>query len=423
LLTFLPVAASYLASLPATLTHTYGLKRTESLAALFSMTSLAFVSVGLAYEAVMRIVAPPTENIDAPLMSGIAAIGVCVNVVLAFVLGEHHVHMPGSSHIGGECHGHDHHGHHHEEAHHHDEEHGGHDEHNCAGGHDHGHDHKHDKEEKKEETGHHHGHDHGHDHKHEKEEKKEETGHHHGHDHGHDHKHEKEEKKDESGLHHGHDHGHGHKHSPKETEDHKTCSGHSHGHDHHAAETDALLGGGHGHHASPEETVVEPKVQKRNVNLHAAYIHVMGDLAQSAAVLIAGVVIWFKPEWQIVDPICTLGFCMIVFLSTLGVLRSSIAVLLEETPANLSWKLVYDAISSVPIVTNVHDLHIWCISHGEPCLSVHCFSSDPNALSEVYKVCKRFGIYHATIQIQDGDGRCTTCKGAGCMSSIESGDE
>jgi Co/Zn/Cd efflux system component len=50
------IGASYLASLPATAQHTYGLKRSESLAALFSMVSLAFVSAGLSYEAVRRYV-------------------------------------------------------------------------------------------------------------------------------------------------------------------------------------------------------------------------------------------------------------------------------------------------------------------------------------------------------------------------------
>lgn len=166
------IAASYLASLPATVRHTYGLKRTESLAALFSMTSLAFVSVGLAYEAVQRLVEPPKEGVDGTLMSVIAGIGVVVNVVLAFVLGEHHVHLPGGSSCEHD-HGHDHsHGDHgscdgrgdshggHVQKQHHDEE--------KNDAHEHGHD-DHDHEKTKEEHDHgksckvhdHGGHDHG----------------------------------------------------------------------------------------------------------------------------------------------------------------------------------------------------------------------------------------------------------------------
>ena len=87
------VAASYLADLPASEWHTYGLKRAESLAALLSMLSLVFVSLGLAYEAIVRLIntfgnGVVDENIDGPLMSLVAGIGVMVNIVLAFVLGE-----------------------------------------------------------------------------------------------------------------------------------------------------------------------------------------------------------------------------------------------------------------------------------------------------------------------------------------------
>ena len=89
------IAASYLASLPPTARHTYGLKRTESLAALFSMTSLAFVSIALAYEALQRLISPPEEGIDGNLMTLIAGFGVVINVILAIVLGENHVHLPG----------------------------------------------------------------------------------------------------------------------------------------------------------------------------------------------------------------------------------------------------------------------------------------------------------------------------------------
>jgi len=107
------IFANYLASMPSTEFHTFGLKRSESLAALFSMVSLALVCVWLGVEAVRRLydmtfrrdVVEELYSVDGKLMSGIATIGVLVNVALAFVLGEHHVHMPGS---GGHSHDHDH---------------------------------------------------------------------------------------------------------------------------------------------------------------------------------------------------------------------------------------------------------------------------------------------------------------------------
>lgn len=50
----------------------------------------------------------------------------------------------------------------------------------------------------------------------------------------------------------------------------------------------------------------------RDVNLEAAYLHVLTDLVQSAGVAIAGFIIWYKPEWEIVDPLCTLMFSIFV---------------------------------------------------------------------------------------------------------------
>eukprot|EP00979_Chaetoceros_neogracilis_P016840 scaffold9877_cov256-Chaetoceros_neogracile.AAC.1 len=78
------IGASYLASLPSNSQHTFGLKRTESLAAFFSMVSLAIVSVGLACEALRRLwlilyVQEDVADVDGKLMSGIAIIGVVVN--------------------------------------------------------------------------------------------------------------------------------------------------------------------------------------------------------------------------------------------------------------------------------------------------------------------------------------------------------
>jgi len=293
-------------------------------------------------------VKPPQEGVDGPLMSLIAGIGVVVNVILAFVLGEHHVHLPGGDH------GHDH---------DHSHDHGGHGDCNSDDHDSHDHD----------------SHDHD----------------------SHDH---------DSHDHDSHDHdSHSKEHDHKE-HDHGKCKGHDHAqHEHNETSPLVISDGGH-----EDDKHDDAQKQTRNVNLHAAYLHVLGDLAQSVAVLLGGLVIWWNPEWHIVDPILTLGFCVLVFWSTIGVLRSSIAVLLEETPAGIDWRKVYNAISAVTNVADVHDLHIWCISHGEIALSVHCTSSDKNAIANINKACLKFGIKHSTIQVNEGS--CTTCSSPECCT-------
>jgi zinc transporter 2 len=337
------IAASHLASLPPSQDFTYGYKRSEALAALFSMVSLAIVSMFLLVEGVRRLypVARPwitgeepdvdDLEVDGRLMSLVAFIGVVVNCVLALVLGEHHVHLPGG--------------------------------------------------------------DHGHSHEHN----------HHGHMESASCEHEGLLAPTTPGHSSRNEGGYGAMPGSSPTQEHMEMlhadevhhDNHSHSQGH----------GGHEHHGGGGHT------RERNVNLHAAYMHVLADLAQSVAVLIAGLVIWVNPSWKAIDPILTILFCIAIFYSTIGVIRSSISVLLEEVPPHVDWDDVFEDISSVPGVSNVHDLHIWSISHGFVALSVHASADNPDvALKKIHDVSLKHGIGHTTIQLQStGRSGCTTC--------------
>lgn len=352
------IAASHLASLPPSSDFTFGYKRTEALAALFSMASLAIVSIFLLVEGVRRLwpfivgwvlgeeadVDHDLDDVDGRLMSLIAFIGVVVNVILAFVLGEHHVHLPGGDH--GHSHEHEH-GHSHGHDHH-----GGGSGSSCGGGGD--------------------------------------TNHTCG--------------SEEEGLLLAN--------MPKTPERNGTSPKAMYGTPSSSSGVPERLHADEAPHSHAAVQHEHHGEKKRNINLHAAYIHVLGDLAQSVAVLIAGLTIWWKPEWRAIDPICTILFCMVVFYSTIGVIRSSISVLLEEVPPHVDWDDVYRDISAVPGVSNVHDLHIWSISHGFVALSVHASADDPDsALQKIEAVCSRHGIAHSTIQLQStsGGADCITC--------------
>jgi Co/Zn/Cd efflux system component len=72
--------------------------------------------------------------------------------------------------------------------------------------------------------------------------------------------------------------------------------------------------------------------EQQNINIRGAYLHVLGDLVQSVGVMLAGLVIWFFPEWQIVDLLCTLLFSVLVLATTVNIMRDILEVLLESTP-------------------------------------------------------------------------------------------
>ncbi|NWW91476.1 ZNT8 protein, partial [Rhynochetos jubatus] len=93
---------------------------------------------------------------------------------------------------------------------------------------------------------------------------------------------------------------------------HQTGHGHSHG------------GQDREHRSAPlEKTVLS------NASLRAAFVHAIGDLFQSVSVLISALIIFFKPEYKIADPICTFVFSIFVLATTITILRDILTVLME----------------------------------------------------------------------------------------------
>lgn len=89
------------------------------------------------------------------------------------------------------------------------------------------------------------------------------------------------------------------------------CQLGAHGHSHGGSSHDS----GHAHGGSHE-----------NINVRAAFIHVIGDVLQSIGVFCAALVVYFKPEWAIADPICTFIFSIIVLCTTITILKDAVMV-------------------------------------------------------------------------------------------------
>jgi zinc transporter 2 len=86
-----------------------------------------------------------------------------------------------------------------------------------------------------------------------------------------------------------------------------------------------------------------------NLNVRAAVIHMLGDMITSAGVILAAVIIYFKPEYKIADPLITFVFSVIVLFTTLPVMNDSMRILLEGSPEEIDQVKVYNAINAVSI--------------------------------------------------------------------------
>ncbi|PIA54558.1 hypothetical protein AQUCO_00900846v1 [Aquilegia coerulea] len=142
-----------------------------------------------------------------------------------------------------------------------------------------------------------------------------------------------------------------------------------------------------------------------NMNVQSAYLHVVGDLIQSVGVMIGGAVIWAKPNWLVVDLVCTLGFSVLVLLTTISMVRDIYFVLMESTPAGMDTVKLETGLRHVRGVRAVHDLHVWGISVGKILLSCHVIAEQGANSNEILKstrdYCERVhGIHHVTIQIE-----------------------
>ena len=135
---------------------------------------------------------------------------------------------------------------------------------------------------------------------------------------------------------------------------------HQHGHSH--------GGGGHGHDAEHGHA---HDGDKENINVKAAFIHVIGDFLQSLGVFTAAIIIYFKPDWAIIDPICTFIFSILVLATTISILRNTLEVLMEATPPGISHNLVKSTFLSVEGIRQVHNLRIWSLTTNKTALAAH----------------------------------------------------
>ena len=136
-----------------------------------------------------------------------------------------------------------------------------------------------------------------------------------------------------------------------------------------------------------------------SLNLRGVWLHAVADTLGSAQAIAAGALIW-ATGWNAVDPIASVLIAILVLWSSWRLLRDSVNVLMEATPAHIDSEQVRAALANIDGVIEVHDLHIWTIASGFESLSVHLRIGDRSrgdVLREVRDLVRRaFGIEHST---------------------------
>jgi cobalt-zinc-cadmium efflux system protein len=152
------------------------------------------------------------------------------------------------------------------------------------------------------------------------------------------------------------------------------------------------------------------KGSESDLNIRAAFVHLMGDVLSTVGAVIAGVIIYFtKANW--LDPLVSVLIGFLILYNAWGILKDAVDILLEATPRDVDTsKLVRDVLQ-VKGVLGLHDLHIWSLTQNLRTMSAHVLTDDlsisagadiQHQINEI--VYHRYNIAHATLQLE-----CVDC--------------
>jgi cobalt-zinc-cadmium efflux system protein len=143
-----------------------------------------------------------------------------------------------------------------------------------------------------------------------------------------------------------------------------------------------------------------------NLNVRSAFLHVIGDAAASAGVIVGAVVIAVT-GWHWVDPLLSVLIAVWIAFSAWHLIEESLEILMEGVPRHLSLADITRDLAGVPGVLEIHSLHVWSISRDLPCLSCHIVVADddiPRSMQIVaacnHVLSEHHGIVHTTIQAE-----------------------
>ena len=117
-------------------------------------------------------------------------------------------------------------------------------------------------------------------------------------------------------------------------------------------------------------------VHGHSLNARGAYLHVVGDLLGSVGTVAAAIIVR-GTGWLAADPIASIAVTLLVMRSAWRLVRESVDVLLEATPAHISLGRVREGLQAIGGIESVHDLHVWTVTSGMVAMSAHAVVREP----------------------------------------------
>lgn len=157
------------------------------------------------------------------------------------------------------------------------------------------------------------------------------------------------------------------------------------------------------------------RAQSENINIKAAFWHVLSDTLSSVGVVIAAFVIW-ATGWTTIDAIMSMVIALLIIRGAVELINESVGILLEATPNDVDLESLKADVARVPGVQKLHDVHVWTVTSGRYAMSGHVLTSVKTIQQseEVYLkidqlLRKKYHVDHSTLQFES-----QTCYGEEC---------
>jgi cobalt-zinc-cadmium efflux system protein len=146
-----------------------------------------------------------------------------------------------------------------------------------------------------------------------------------------------------------------------------------------------------------------------NINVKAAYLHLIGDTLSSVAVIAGGLLMMWK-GWYWVDPLITVLISLYIIKETWHVLAETYQILMQSVPPGIALDKLRSAIMELDQIKNVHHIHVWSLTDQQIHFEAHLELCEDMKVSEsqqlyhqvAHKLEEEFGIHHVTLQPEIG---------------------
>ncbi|HZL10233.1 MAG TPA: cation diffusion facilitator family transporter [Prolixibacteraceae bacterium] len=147
--------------------------------------------------------------------------------------------------------------------------------------------------------------------------------------------------------------------------------------------------------------------KEENLNIRAAYLHLIGDALTSLAVIAGGVCIWlFQIYW--IDPLVTVLISIYIFVHTFKILKESVGILMQFAPPEIDQQDIIEVLQELQEISSVHHVHLWQLSDHKIYFEAHLVLAENYPVADTQAITlnakqllnSRFDITHTTFQYE-----------------------